>query len=142
MKQSKQYKIGFTASCFDLLHAGHIAMLQEAKSICDHLIVGMQTDPTIDRLEKSKPIQSILERQIQINAVKYVDQVIVYETEAQLVELLNSLAIDVRIIGEEYRGKSFTGLDIKNIDIYYNKRQHEWSSSGLRKLILEKSENK
>jgi glycerol-3-phosphate cytidylyltransferase len=136
----KKYNIGFTCSCFDLLHSGHITMLQEAKSICDYLIVGLQVDPTIDRPEKNKPIQSLMERQIQLNAVKYVDEVIIYHTEDELIELLKSLPIDVRIIGSDYINKYFTGSDLE-IDIYYNKREHNWSTTRLKKLILDNSEN-
>tara|TARA_Y100000389_G_C17452356_1_gene515721 strand:- start:46 stop:465 length:420 start_codon:yes stop_codon:yes gene_type:complete len=135
-----KYNIGFTCSCFDLLHAGHITMLQEAKSICEYLIVGLQVDPTIDRPEKNKPIQSLMERQIQLNAVKYVDEVIIYHTEDELIELLKSLPIDVRIIGADYINKYFTGSDLE-IDIYYNKREHNWSTTRLKKLILDNSEN-
>ena len=135
-----KYNIGFTCSCFDLLHAGHITMLQEAKSICEYLIVGLQVDPTIDRPEKNKPIQSLMERQIQLNAVKYVDEVIIYHTEDELIELLKSLPIGVRIIGADYINKYFTGSDLE-IDIYYNKREHNWSTTRLKKLILDNSEN-
>jgi glycerol-3-phosphate cytidylyltransferase len=131
-QSSKPYKIGFTASAFDLLHAGHIAMLQEAKSICDHLIVGLHVDPSVDRPSKNRPIQSLLERQLQLHAVRYVDQVIVYHTEDELLDILTSVPIDVRIIGEEYRGKHFTGCNVKGIDIHYNRRRHGWSSSSLR----------
>ena len=135
-----KYNIGFTCSCFDLLHAGHITMLQEAKSICDHLIVGLQVNPSLDRPEKNKPIQSLMERQIQLNAIKYVDEVIIYHTEDELIELLKSLPIDIRIIGSDYMRKDFTGSDLE-IDIYYNKREHNWSTTRLRKLILDNSEN-
>lgn len=137
---SKPYKIGFTCSAFDMLHAGHISMLQEAKSICDHLIVGLQTDPTIDRPSKNKPVQSLLERQIQLSAVKYVDQVIVYETENDLLDLLFALPIDVRIIGQEYENEMFTGCDMVGMSFYYNKRLHDWSSSELRERLV-KCEN-
>jgi len=136
----KKYKIGFTASCFDMLHSGHITMLQEAKSICDHLIVGLQVDPSVDRPEKNKPIQTLMERQIQLNAVKYVDEVICYSTEYELLHLLSALPIDVRIIGEEYKEKKFTGYDFP-INVYFNKRHHNWSTARLRKLILDSSEN-
>ena len=137
---NKKYKIGFTASCFDLLHSGHITMLQEAKSVCEYLIVGLQIDPSIDRPEKNKPIQTLMERQIQLNAVKYIDEVICYSTEYELLHLLSALPIDVRIIGEEYRGKKFTGYDFP-INVYFNKRHHNWSTTRLRKLILDSSEN-
>lgn len=109
-------------------------MLQEAKSICEHLIVGLQVDPSIDRPKKNKPIQSLLERQIQLNAIKYIDEVIVYYTERELKQILKSLPVDVRIIGSDYINKDFTGSDLK-IDVYYNRRNHNWSSSRLRSLL-------
>ena len=126
--------LGFTCSCFDLLHAGHILMLEEAKMQCDRLVVGLQTDPTLDRPEKNAPIQSVTERYIQLAAVKYVDEIIPYSTEQDLLNLLKALPIDVRIIGEDYRDKNFTGKEL-NIPLYYNKREHDWSSSALRKRI-------
>lgn len=126
--------IGFTCSCFDLLHAGHILMLEEAKQQCDRLIVGLQTDPTLDRPEKNKPIQSITERYIQLAAVKYVNEIIPYATEQDLSNLLKALPIDIRIIGEDYRDKDFTGKEL-NIPLYYNKREHDWSSTALRNKI-------
>ena len=135
---SKLYKVGFTAGAFDLLHAGHIAMLEEAKSVCEHLIVGLQEDPSLDRPEKNKPIQSLLERQIQLQAVRYVDRVIVYKTEAELLTILKAMPIDVRIIGSDYLSKPFTGRELK-IKLHYNRRDHDWSSSELR-ARLAKSE--
>lgn len=134
-------KIGFTCSTFDLLHSGHIAMLREAKEHCDYLICGLQTDPSIDRKEKNSPIQTIVERQVQLSAVKYVDEVIVYETEKDLEDILEMFHIDVRILGEEYRDKDFTGKDIckrRGIQLHFNKRDHRFSSSSLRKIVLEK----
>lgn len=131
-------RIGFTASAFDLLHAGHVAMLEEAKSQCDWLIVGLQTDPTIDRPEKNKPIQSITERYIQLRACKFVDEIYVYATEADLLDLLAILPIDVRIIGADYKGKDFTGkryCDENDIEIYYNRRSHKLSTSELRNRL-------
>jgi glycerol-3-phosphate cytidylyltransferase len=125
---------GFTCSCFDLLHAGHILMLEEAKLHCDRLVVGLQTDPTLDRPEKNAPLQSVTERYIQLAAVKYVDEIIPYSTEQDLSNLLKALPIDIRIIGEDYRDKAFTGKEL-NIPLYYNKREHDWSSSALRKTI-------
>lgn len=125
---------GFTCSCFDLLHAGHILMLEEAKLHCDRLVVGLQTDPTLDRPEKNTPLQSVTERYIQLAAVKYVDEIIPYSTEQDLSNLLKALPIDIRIIGEDYRDKAFTGKEL-NIPLYYNKREHDWSSSALRKKI-------
>jgi len=128
--------IGFTCSTFDLLHAGHILMLAECKSICDYLIVGLQTDPTIDRPEtKNKPVQSIVERYVQLSAVKFVDEIIVYDTEKDLEDLLMFLPISMRICGEEYKDKHLTGRDIcdtRGIKIYYNSRTHRFSSSELR----------
>lgn len=126
-------KVGFTCSTFDLFHAGHVAMLEEAKKQCDHLIVGIQTDPTIDRPEKNKPIQSLIERQLQVRACKFVDETIVYETEADLIILLQTLPIDVRILGVEYKDKDYTGKGIVNA--YYNKRSHSFSSSELRQRM-------
>jgi glycerol-3-phosphate cytidylyltransferase len=126
--------LGFTCSCFDLLHAGHILMLEEAKMQCDRLVVGLQTDPTLDRPEKNAPIQSVTERYIQLAAVKYVDEIIPYSTEQDLLNLLKALPIDIRIIGEDYRDKNFTGKEL-NIPLYYNKREHDWSTSALRKRI-------
>lgn len=127
--------VGFTASTFDLLHAGHILMLAEAKQYCDHLIVGLQTDPTIDRDTKNKPVQSIVERYVQLAAVKFVDEIVVYSTERDLEDLLMFLPISYRIIGEEYRDKDFTGKSIcedRGIQIIYNSRKHRFSSSELR----------
>ena len=128
--------IGFTCSCFDLLHAGHIIMLQYAKARCDRLIVGLQTDPTIDRPDtKHKPIQSLDERRIQLEAVKYVDEVITYNTEKDLYELLKKLNPDVRVLGSDYTDKSFTGDDL-DIKIYYHDRNHNYSTTNLRKKIV------
>lgn len=128
--------IGFTCSTFDLLHAGHILMLAESKTICDYLIVGLQNDPTIDRPGvKNKPVQSVVERYVQLQAVKFVDEIIVYNTEKDLEDLLMFLPITVRIIGEEYEGKDFTGKEIcddRGIKIWYNSRKHRFSSSELR----------
>ena len=126
---------GITAGPFDLLHAGHVSMLQEAKTVCDHLTVALQIDPSIDRPDKNKPIQNIIERQLQLKAIKWVDDVIVYNRERELRDLFVVLPIDVRIIGEEYKDKEFTAKDIcekRDIQIYYNSRQHNFSSSELR----------
>lgn len=133
-------KVGFTCSTFDLLHAGHVSMLREAKSQCDYLICGLQVDPTIDRKEKNSPIQNIVERQVQLNAIKYVDEVIIYCTENDLCDIINMYPIDVRILGEEYRSKDFTGKDEcrqRGIDLYFNKRDHRFSTSDLRKRVCE-----
>jgi glycerol-3-phosphate cytidylyltransferase len=129
-------KIGFTCSTFDLFHAGHIMMLREARTQCDYLIVGMQTDPTIDRDWKNKPIQSVFERFTQLQACKYVDEVIPYATEKELTDILCSYPIDVRIIGEEYRDKQFTGHDLP-MGVYFNTRRHSFSTTELRKRVAE-----
>jgi len=134
-------KIGFTASTFDLLHAGHIAMLREARSQCDYLICGLQVDPSIDRPEKNKPIQSVVERYIQLSAVKYVDEIIPYYFEKDLTEILKSYTIDVRILGEEYKDIEFTGRELCDrlgVRLYFNKRDHEFSSSELRRRIYDR----
>lgn len=131
-------KIGFTCSTFDLLHAGHVTMLEEAKRHCDFLIVGLQNDPTLDRPEKNAPVQSIVERQIQLAAVKYVDEIVIYNTEQDLIDLLLTLPIDVRVLGDEYKSKDFTGKDIakqRGSKIIYNGRDHSFSSSSLRKRV-------
>ena len=131
-------KVGFTCSTFDLLHAGHVQMLRDAKSVCDYLIVGLQTDPTIDRKEKNKPIQTIVERYVQLQAVKYVDEIITYSTEKDLEDILNMYKLDVRIMGEEYRDKNFTGKDIcqkRGIQFYFNKRDHRFSTTDLRSRV-------
>ena len=132
-------KIGITFSTFDMLHAGHVAMLSEAKNHCDYLICGLQTDPTIDRPDtKNKPVQSIVERQIQLAACRYVDEVVVYQTEQDLVDLLLILPVDVRILGVEYEGKSFSGDEecyMRNIELIFNSRDHSFSSSSLRKRV-------
>jgi len=135
-------KIGFTCSTFDLLHAGHIAMLREAKEHCDYLICGLQSNPSIDRKEKNAPVQTIVERQVQLAAVKFVNEIIVYETEKDLEDILEMFHIDIRILGDEYRDKDFTGKDIckkRGIALYFNKREHRFSSSSLRKLVIEHS---
>lgn len=138
--------IGFTCSTFDLLHAGHILMLAEAKQICDYLIVGLQTDPTIDRAgSKNKPVQSVVERYVQLSAVKFVDEIVVYETEKDLEDMLMFLPFTHRIIGEEYRDSDFTGKNIcedRGIKIVYNSRKHRFSSSELRKRTYERELNK
>ena len=134
-------KIGITFSTFDLLHAGHVAMLAEAKQHCDYLIAALQTDPTIDRPDtKNKPVQSVVERQIQLACNRFVDEIVVYQTEKDLEDILLSMPIDVRILGVEYQDKDFTGKDICNkrgIEIVYNGRDHSFSSSNLRKRVAE-----
>jgi glycerol-3-phosphate cytidylyltransferase len=133
-------KIGITFSTFDMLHAGHIAMLSEARNHCDYLIAGLQTDPTIDRPDtKNKPIQSIVERQIQLSACRYVDEVVVYQTEQDLRDLLLILPVDVRILGVEYEGKKFSGDEecyARGINIVFNGRDHSFSSSSLRRRVV------
>ena len=129
-------RVGFTCSCFDLFHAGHLMMLKEAKTQCDHLIIGLQTDPTIDRPEKNKPVQSVLERFIQVQACRYVDEIIPYATEKELMDILTSFPIDVRIIGEEYRDKQFTGYQLP-MAVYFNSRQHSFSTTELRQRLFE-----
>lgn len=136
--------VGITFSAFDLLHAGHVKMLEEARSLCDYLIVGLQTDPTIDRPEKNRPVQTIVERYIQLSACKYVDEIVPYETEEDLLDILKIFPINVRIIGDEYSDKKFTGRDFceKNgIRIHYNKREHRFSSSLLRQEIASRHFN-
>jgi glycerol-3-phosphate cytidylyltransferase len=138
--------IAFTCSTFDLLHAGHILMLAECKQICDYLIVGLQTDPTIDRPEvKNRPVQSIVERYVQLSAVKFVDEIIVYDTEKDLEDLLMFLPITMRICGEEYKERHLTGRDIcdnRGIRTHYNSRTHRFSSSELRQRTYQSELNK
>lgn len=138
-------KVGFTASTFDLLHAGHVAMLREAKDHCDYLICGLQVDPNKDRPEKNKPIQTLVERYVQLSGVKYVDEIVCYETEDDLKDILEMFKIDIKIMGEEYRNKDFTGKDIckkRGIQLYFNKRDHRFSSSGLRQLVYQAEASK
>jgi glycerol-3-phosphate cytidylyltransferase len=134
-------KTGFTCSTFDLFHAGHIMMLKEARTQCDYLIVGLQTDPTIDRpLEKNKPVQSVFERYEQLKACKYVDEVLVYATEKDLVDILLSYPIDVRILGNEYEHKNFTGRNEcveRGMQFYFNKRDHSFSTTELRQRVVD-----
>ena len=136
-------KVGITFSAFDLLHAGHVKMLEEAKQQCEYLICGLQTDPTIDRPEKNKPVQTVVERYIQLKACKHVDEIVPYATEQDLEDILRAFKIDVRIVGEEYKEKNFTGrifCEENGIELYFNKRNHRFSSSGLRKEVLDKQE--
>jgi glycerol-3-phosphate cytidylyltransferase len=139
-------KIGITFSTFDLLHAGHIAMLSEAKNHCDYLICGLQTDPTIDRPDtKNKPVQSIVERQLTLGACRFVDEIVVYSTEQDLIDLILTLPIDVRILGEEYNDTNFTGRSEgagRQIEHIFNKRDHSFSSSSLRKRVAESERTK
>lgn len=141
LKLKKYMKVGITFSAFDLLHAGHIKMLEEAKRQCDYLIVGLQTDPTLDRPEKNRPTQSVVERYIQLKGCKFVDEIVPYATEQDLEDILRSFKIDVRILGDEYKDKNFTGrsyCESKGIELYYNRRDHRFSSSSLRKEVAEK----
>ena len=131
--------LGFTASAFDVLHAGHIAMLEEAASVCDVLVCGLHVDPSKERPEKSAPVQSLSERYIQLSAVKYVDKIIPYETEAELLQVISLVHPSVRVIGEEYKDRDFTGKDLCNhlgIRIHYNKRRHGLSSTLQRSRVL------
>jgi glycerol-3-phosphate cytidylyltransferase len=137
-------KIGITFSAFDLLHAGHIKMLEDAKIQCDYLIAGLQTDPTLDRPEKNRPTQSVVERYIQLKGCKHVDEIVPYATEQDLEDILRSFKIDVRIIGDEYKDKNFTGrsyCEEKGIALHFNTRDHRFSSSSLRKEVAEKENN-
>jgi glycerol-3-phosphate cytidylyltransferase len=138
-------KIGITFSTFDLLHAGHIKMLEEAKRVCDYLICGLQIDPTIDRPEKNKPIQTVVERYIQLKGCKFVDEIVPYVTEQDLEDILKSFHLGIRIVGNEYKDKNFTGrsyCEEKGIELYFNLRDHRFSSSGLRKEVIEKEMKK
>lgn len=133
-------KIGFTCSTFDLLHAGHISMLREAKAQCDYLICGLQVDPSIDRRDKNRPVQTLVERYVQLSAVRYVDEIVPYVTEEDLVDILGMYDITIRILGDEYKDRDFTGKDVcqkRGIDLYFNRRDHRFSSSGLRKRVYE-----
>ena len=135
-------KTGITFGAFDLFHAGHVLMLQEAKTVCDYLIVCIQTDPSIDRKSKNTPVQSLIEREIQVTACKYVDEVLVYETEADLLKILEETDWDVRILGDEYKDKEFTGRDQYLDKCYFNKRPHTFSSSELRGRVADKENKK
>jgi glycerol-3-phosphate cytidylyltransferase len=132
-------RVGIVFSAFDLLHAGHIGMLREARENCDYLIVGLQTDPTIDRpTEKNKPVQTLVERYAQLNALKFVNEIVPYQTEEDVIDILELFQIDVRFLGEEYREKEFTGKDVcrkRGIELHFNKRDHRFSTSGLRKRV-------
>ena len=144
MSQTKKI-IGITCSTFDLLHAGHLIMLEECKKYCDYLICALQVDPTIDRVEKNKPVQTLVERYIQLDAVQYVDKIIPYNTEEELITIFSSLDLDVRIIGEEYKDTNFTAKDAclkRGIKIIYNKRDHDFSTTNLRKRIYEQESTK
>jgi glycerol-3-phosphate cytidylyltransferase len=138
-------RVGITFSTFDLLHAGHIGMLREAKENCDYLIVGLQTDPTIDRPEtKNKPVQTLVERYAQLNAIKFIDEIVPYQTESDLVDILELFQLDVRFLGEEYKDKNFGGKFVceeRGIDLHFNKRDHRFSTSNLRERVIEAEAN-
>ena len=137
-------RIGFTCSTFDLLHAGHVTMLREAKDQCDYLIVGLQTDPSIDRPEKNAPVQTVVERYTQLNGIKYVDEIIPYNSEKDLEDILTMYTIHVRILGDEYKDKTFTGRATcarRGIELYFNKRDHRFSSSDLRERVTQRGLN-
>lgn len=145
MSEIKSKRIGFTCSAFDLLHAGHIAMLREAKDQCDYLIAGLQVDPTLDRPTKNQPCQTVVERYVQLSAVRYVDEIVPYVTEGDLEDILAMYPINIRILGEEYKDKDFTGRDIckkRGIELYFNKRDHRFSTTALRKLVHSRETNK
>lgn len=138
---TKLYETGITCSSFDLLHSGHIAMLREAASVCNRLLVALHIDPSISRQDKSSPVQTIVERYIQLNAISYIDEIIPYQTDQDLEDILAMFQIDVRILGEEYRDKDFTGKDIckkRGIQLYFNRRDHRFSSSELRKRVAKR----
>lgn len=138
-------RIGITFSAFDLLHAGHIKMLEDAKDHCDYLICGLQTDPTLDRPEKNRPVQTVVERYIQLEGCKYVDKIIPYATEQDLEDILRSFKVDIRILGDEYEDKQFTGrayCEEKGIELYFNRRENRFSSSSLRKIVAQKEKEK
>lgn len=133
-------EVGITASAFDLLHAGHVLMLKEAKQQCDYLIVALHVDPSKENVNKNKPVQTLVERYIQLQACKYVDEIIPYETEQDLIDILSTIDVHVRIIGVEYKDKNFTGLvacKSRGIRIYYNSRDHRFSSSSLRQRVID-----
>ena len=135
-------KTGFTCGAMDLLHAGHVLMLKDCKSRCDRLIVGLHTNPQLDRPDKNKPIQSVIERYIQLQGCTYVDEIIPYETESDLIELLNAIPIDGRFVGADWKDKPYTGHDIEKIHVEFNTRDHDYSSSGLRNRIADAHLNK
>jgi len=134
-------RVGITFSTFDLLHAGHVGMLREAKANCDYLIVGLQSDPTIDRPDtKNKPIQTMVERYTQLNALKFVDEIVPYQTEVDVIDILSLFQLDVRFLGVEYKEKDFTGRDVckaRDIELYFNKRDHRFSTTDLRKRVCD-----
>lgn len=139
-KNLEDIKIGFTCSTFDLFHAGHVVMLQEAKSLCDYLVVGLLIDPTIDRPDtKNKPVQSAFERYVQLSGCKYVNEIIPFTTEQEIIDIILTIQPDIRIVGEEYKGTNHTGVGL--CPIHYNKRKHSFSSSDLRNRVLKSNQN-
>lgn len=140
-KLGREPVVGFTCSTFDLFHAGHVVMLQESKSLCDYLIVGLLTDPTKDRPDtKNKPVQSVMERYLQLAACKYVDEIIPFSSEQDLVDVILTINPDIRIVGEEYKGTDHTGAGL--CPIHYNKRRHSFSTTQLRERVLKAGDNK
>ena len=140
----KDLTVGITFSTFDLLHAGHIGMLREAKDHCDYLICGLQVDPSVDRPEKNKPVQTLVERYAQLNAVKFVNEIVPYQNENDVIDILQLFDLDIRFLGDEYREGEFTGKDIcrkRGIQLHFNKREHRFSSSDLRKRVAERENN-
>ena len=135
-------KKGITFGAFDLFHAGHVLMFEEAKTVCEHLIVCIQTDPSIDRENKNSPVQSIVERQIQVSGCRYVDEVLIYDFEKDVLDILNTKEWDIRIIGEEYKDQYFTGKELSQDKCHYNKREHNFSSSELRQRVADHHKNK
>jgi len=140
MKKNK-LKVGFTCGAFDLLHTGHALMLKEAKTVCDYLIVGVQSDPSIDRPEKNKPVQTYEERIISTESIKYVDEIVLYDTEEDLYNLLKNINPDIRIVGSDHKGKPYTGDDLE-METYFNSRDHMWSTSYLRERVYEAEKKK
>ena len=136
MRQGK--KVGITVGAFDLCHAGHVLMFKEAKTVCEHFIVGLHSDPSLDRADKNKPIMSLEERKIILEGIRYIDEIFVYDTEAELYEILkkNELGIDIRIIGTDWKGKPYTGHDLP-LETYFNTRDHDYSTTDLRRRIYE-----
>ena len=135
-------RVGIIASCFDLFHSGHVLALCEAKENCDRLVIALQSDPTLDRPEKNKPVQNLFERYVQVNACKYVDEIIPYDTEADLLNLLTGYDWDVRFLGDDYFGRpNYTGYHL-DIPIHYLSRKHDYSSSSLRERILNAGKKK
>jgi len=141
MKDGK--KVGVTVGAFDLCHAGHMLVFKECKTVCDYLIVGLHSDPSLDRSDKNKPIMSLEERRVILQSVKYIDEIFEYDTEAQLYDILkkNEYGFDIRIIGADWKGKPYTGHDLP-IPVYFNQRDHGFSTTALRRRIYEAEKRK